>query len=88
MTIADITTTLVHAPAHAGEATSNPVIWASAVVGGILGLISGLAEYNELYTGHPNFLAICFFTFGGAAVGIGIGTAAGFVLAKVRGRRA
>jgi hypothetical protein len=84
MTTADITTSHAHAPAAA--ATSHPGIWATAVIGGVMGMISGLAQYNQLFSGRPSFLFICFYTFGGAALGIGIGAAAGFLWTKMRGR--
>jgi hypothetical protein len=84
MTIAHLTAHDQLAGQHADvSATPGPFGWAAIVIAGILGNISGLAQYNAIHTGTPDFLTALAFVIGGMVLGIGVGAAVGITIDKI-----
>ena len=63
-------------------------MWAGIVIGGVLGVISGLAEGNSLFTGNGNLVPLLTWTIIGTVIGVvalgGAGAIADYALARAK----
>ncbi len=88
MTAVHLEAAHVHAPGimTPEASTLGPGTAFGIIAGGIIGLISGLAQYNSMYTG-ARFVLPMEFVVGGAVLGTAILGVVGWVIDKLIARQ-